>query len=365
MIINNKIVIDDIKEILAKLSEKLNSFSGKTLLITGGAGFIGYYFILTLLYANDYVLNKPCKVICLDNFIRGVPSWIDNLKGRSDIEIIKADATFFDYSKLDKVDYIVYAASIASPTFYRMYPIETMDANVNGLRNLLNYCKAIHLTGKAVQSFLFFSSSEIYGDPPAEAIPTSEDYRGFVSCTGPRACYDESKRYGETICTNFHKVYNIPIKIARPFNNYGPGLSINDKRVIPDFCRNVFKKEDIVMLSDGTTTRTFCYVSDAIAGYLLILLSDYNGEVFNIGADFPEISMKDLAQIIIRLGEELFKTKEIKLIRKISNDKEYLIDSPNRRCPSILKAKDLLEYDPKVKLEDGLKRILKWYNENM
>jgi dTDP-glucose 4,6-dehydratase/UDP-glucuronate decarboxylase len=359
------VVKNDVKEISDSLQDKINDLAGQTLLIAGGAGFLGYYLIHTLLYINDNILEKPCKVICLDNFIRGTHLWLYNLKNRSDIKIIKADVTSFDYKEIEKIDYIIYAASIASPTFYRKYPIETMDVNVNGLRNLLNYCKKIRSTEKAIKSFLFFSSSEIYGDPSPDAIPTPEEYRGFVSCTGPRACYCESKRYGETTCVNFHKVYNIPVKIARPFNNYGPGLNINDRRVIPDFCKNVLKRENIKMFSDGSQTRTFCYVSDAITGYLLMLLSYYNGEAFNIGTESPEIPIKDLANIIIQIGEELFKIKNVKVIRQSSDDKEYLIDSPKRRCPSISKAKKLLGYTPKVKLEDGLRRTLTWYNETM
>ena len=138
-------------------------------------------------------------------------------------------------------------------------PIETMDANIDGLRNLLDYARP-GADASPVEGFLFYSTSEIYGDPPPENIPTPEDYRGNVSCTGPRACYDESKRYGETLCVNFARQHGVPVTMARPFNNYGPGLKITDRRVIPDFARDVLAGRDIVMLSDGSPTRTFCYV---------------------------------------------------------------------------------------------------------
>ena len=128
---------------------------------------------------------------------------------------------------------IIHAASIASPTYYRRDPIGTMDANVNGLRNLLDHFLAQKQAGRPALGFLFFSSSEIYGDPDPANIPTREDYRGYVSCTGPRACYDEAKRYGETLCVNFARQHGLPIKAARPFNNYGPGLKITDGRVHP------------------------------------------------------------------------------------------------------------------------------------
>ena len=144
-----------------------------------------------------------------------------------------------------------------------------MDANINGLRSLLDWSlRRSASAARPVEGFLFFSSSEIYGDPTPENIPTPETYRGNVSCTGPRACYDESKRYGETLCVNFAHQYGLPVQIARPFNNYGPGLKITDRRVIPDFARDILDGRDIVMLSDGSATRTFCYVADAVDGLL-------------------------------------------------------------------------------------------------
>src|SRR2546429_550100 len=144
-----------------------------------------------------------------------------------------------------------HAAGIASPMYYRKYPLQTIDANINGLRNLLDYSVRQAERRRPVDGFLFYSSSEIYGDPAPEAIPTPEDYRGNVSCTGPRACYDESKRFGETMCVTFARQYGVPVKIARPFNNYGPGLKITDGRVLPDFARDVLNGRDLVMYSDG------------------------------------------------------------------------------------------------------------------
>lgn len=203
---------------------------------------------------------------------------------------------------------------------------------------------------------MFFSTSEIYGDPSPDAIPTPESYRGFVSCTGPRACYDESKRFGETLCTVFYQQYGIPVKIARPFNNYGPGLKISDRRVIPDFFRNVLRNEPILLLSDGSPTRTFCYVSDAIFGYLLILLSGENGEPFNIGSDGPEISMKDLANLVVKVSG-----RDIPVICGPSDDPHYLSDNPMRRCPDITSARSRLGFATEYSLEDGLSRTFNWY----
>lgn len=348
----NSIIRQDINEIISKVDN--SRFSGKSILLTGGGGFLGTYFTHYFTMLNDLaIIQEPCKLYIVENLIRGVPDWLKSIMKRSDVEFITADITKPIY--LPKSDFVIHAATIASPTYYRMYPIETMDANVIGLRNLLNFFKE-----NPCESFLFFSTSEIYGDPDPENIPTKETYRGNVSCTGPRACYDESKRYGETLCVNFYQQYNIPIKVARPFNNYGPGLKLEDKRVIPDFFNNMLNDKKIEILSDGHVTRTFCYISDAITGYLQILLSNHNGEAFNIGTAGPEITMLELAKMISKTikGNDDFEYEH-----KISSDKDYLTDNPQKRCPDITKAKTMLGYDPQVSLEDGLNRIYNYYKQ--
>jgi len=295
------------------------------------------------------ILKNPCHLYAWDNYLRGIPDSMVDFENSPNITVRKRDIIKdLDYPN---PDFIIHAASIASPTYYRKHPIETIDSNVTGLKNLLDYSKE-----NFIESFLFFSTSEIYGDPDQEHIPTNEDYRGYVSCTGPRACYDESKRLGETLCVNYWQIHNVPVKISRPFNNYGPGLKITDKRVIPDFFRDVINNRDIIILSDGKNTRTFCYVSDAIDGYIRILLSDYNGEPFNIGTRQPEISMGELAKRIINISG-----KNLKVKYQTSSDSNYLTDNPQRRCPSIDKAKRLLGYNPKVSLEDGLRRTYDYY----
>jgi UDP-glucuronate decarboxylase len=238
-----------------------------------------------------------------------------------------------------------------------------MDANVNGLRSLLDYCVERKRVGTPVSGFLFFSTSEIYGDPDPSNIPTAESYRGNVSCTGPRACYDESKRYGETLCVNFARTHGLPIRIARPFNNYGPGLKITDRRVIPDFARDVFAGRDIVMFSDGTPTRTYCYVADAIVGYYKVLMRGGDGEPYNIGTEAPEISIRELAERVVALSRELLGYRG-RLIRRTSSDPDYLSDNPNRRCPRIDKARTETGYEPTMPLDEGLRRTLLWYRDN-
>jgi UDP-glucuronate decarboxylase len=228
---------------------------------------------------------------------------------------------------------------------------------------LLDYARIRSDRGQPIEGLLFFSTSEIYGDPPPDHIPTPETFRGYVSCTGPRACYDESKRLGETLCVNFAQQHGVPVSMARPFNNYGPGLSLNDRRILPDLARNVLDQEDMVLLSDGRATRTFCYVADAVVGYLKILVRGRRGEPYNIGTERPEISMRELADRVAVLGRELFGYRG-KVVNRRSDDAAYLTDNPNRRCPDLSKARTELGYNPVIDLTNGLRRSLLWYREN-
>jgi len=358
------IVEEDLKYICSGLQAELKALEGKNVLVAGGAGFLGHYLVQALTaYNRGLPPDRKVTVTVYDNYIRGVPQWLSSLQGDQNLALVKHDITQPLPDDIGHQHYIIHAASIASPTYYRKYPIETMDANVNGLRHLLEYCRSQKDRGFQVEGFLFYSTSEIYGDPDPQGIPTPETYRGYVSCTGPRACYDESKRYGETLCVNFASAYGLPIQIARPFNNYGPGLKITDRRVLPDFARDVFEGRDIVMLSDGSPTRTFCYIADAIIGYFKVLIRGSRGEAYNIGVEAPEISMAELADRVVAIASELIGYSG-KVVRKESPDKDYLEDNPNRRCPIIAKARDELGYNPTITIEDGLLRALIWYRDN-
>ncbi len=364
MISLQELLDNDFRYICANLNDEFTQMSGKKLLITGGAGFLGYYLVQSVLNWNKNKSASNCiHVTVFDNYIRGVPSWLTSLGDNKSLTLVRQNMIDPLPQNIDDFDYIIHAAGIASPFYYRKYPIETMDANVNGLRSLLEYSRKQNVKGKNIEGFLFFSSSEIYGDPPPDKIPTTEDYRGHVSCTGPRACYDESKRYGETLCVNFARYYDLPVKVARPFNNYGPGLKITDRRVLPDFARDVLSGKDIVMFSDGSPTRTFCYSADAIVGYYKILVKGKIGESYNIGIETPEISILSLAQKTVSIARDLFGYSG-KVVRKINTDSKYLIDNPNRRCPSIAKAREHLGFNPTILIDEGLRRALIWYNYN-
>jgi UDP-glucuronate decarboxylase len=357
----NSILQEDMAAIYGALSvhekEKLRH---STVIITGCGGFLGYYFMHFFSHISEELQLK--RVIGLDNFLTGTKDWLDMLveSNPQKVELRSFDVITDSVAEIpgaEEADIIIHLASIASPTFYRIYPLETVDANITGLRRLLDF-----YAQKQLKGFLFFSSSEIYGDPFPEFIPTKEDYRGNVATIGPRACYDEAKRFGETLCYLFAQKHGMPVGVARPFNNYGPGMNINDKRLPADFAKAVVEGRDLEILSDGTPTRTFCYISDAITGYLKVLLHG-TFDVFNIGMDKPELSVKQFADIFSRKGREVFGYQG-QISFKVSQDQEYLTDNPNRRCPDITKARTLLDYEPRVNVEEGIQRYLEFLHQS-
>jgi UDP-glucuronate decarboxylase len=354
----------DLDSILDGAGPELAEIAGKKLLITGGAGFLGYYLVQAPLAWNQRAeAHERISVTVLDSYARGVPDWLSRHSAADGLKLVKHDVRRPLPEDLGDFEYVVHAAGIASPTYYRQHPIETMDANVTGLRQLLDRVVDARARGSHTAGFLFFSSSEIYGDPTPDQIPTPETYRGNVSCTGPRACYDESKRYGETLCVNFARQHSVPAKMARPFNNYGPGLKLTDRRVIPDLARDVLDGRDLTLFSDGSATRTFCYVTDAVIGYYKVLVNGRPGEPYNIGTEEPEISMGELAERITALARDLFGYRGA-VVHRASAEADYLVDNPSRRRPLIAKARDELGYRPTVTLDDGLMRSLVWYAEN-
>jgi len=353
----------DLSHLADALREEFKKMEGSNLLITGGGGFLGYYLVQSVLYWNEKRAAAPIDLTVIENYKRGAPEWLLALRTRKSFHLVEHDASKPLPPGLPHFQWIIHAAGIASPIYYRQFPLETMDVNIDGLRHLLEYAKGRQRSNDPVRGFMFYSSSEIYGDPVPEAIPTPEDYRGNVSCTGPRACYDESKRYGETLCVNFARVHGLPITMARPFNNYGPGLKITDRRVIPDFARDVLSGKDIVMLSDGSPKRTFCYSADAIAGYYKVLVRGRPGEPYNVGVETPEISMLELAEKVVAIARDLYGYQG-KVVKQPPKEADYLVDNPQRRCPIITKARTELGYQPVFGIDEGLRRSMVWYGHN-
>ncbi|MDP3997983.1 MAG: NAD-dependent epimerase/dehydratase family protein [Candidatus Andersenbacteria bacterium] len=341
------IVKEDIAIIAQGIAAEADKLSGKTVLISGGAGFLGKYFLGVFSYLNENVLGKPCKVISVDNYITGDR---DENFDFSDKHILNVwgDVTV-PLPVREDIDYIIHAAGLASPVYYMKYPLETIESAVTGAKNLLELARKNKLEG-----FLFFSSSEIYGDPDPRSVPTPETYHGNVSSVGPRACYDESKRLTETICTIYHQRHNVPVKIVRPFNVFGPGMKHNDRRVIPMFAYQALNGEKLSVHGDGHQTRTFCYISDAMTGFLKVLLAGRAGEAYNVGNEKNEISMRDLAQVFVELSGD---KSSFNLIPYPEN---YPAGEPQRRCPDLTKARSELKYTPQVDFRAGIERAMNW-----
>jgi UDP-glucuronate decarboxylase len=339
----------DTLECIRKLGPDVKRFSGKTILLAGGAGFLGRHFIALFRELNKNILDKPCRVFSIDNFITGDRNAVYG-DGKLDPNITEvwADVTA-PLPIREDLDFIIQAAGVASPVFYMKYPLETIESAVQGTKSLMELARR----NPNLEGVLYFSSSEIYGDPDPAFVPTPETYHGYVSSTGPRACYDESKRLGETISVIYHQKYNIPVKIVRPFNVFGPGMKHNDRRVVPMFTYEALNKRPLSIHGDGRQTRTFCYISDAITGFLQVLLRGTPGEAYNIGNSNNEISMADLALNYTKLIPGCER-------RFIDYPETYPAGEPQRRCPDLSKAKSHFNYKADVEIEEGLKRFIDW-----
>ena len=212
----------------------------------------------------------------------------------------------------------------------------------------------LEIARKSSCKFILFSSSEIYGDPSPEHIPIKESFKGYVSSMGPRACYDEGKRTAETLCYIYNQYFNVHTNVIRPFNVYGPGMQENDYRVMPNFAFAILKDKPLEMYGSGLQTRTYCYITDAIVGFINVFLNGVNGEPYNIGNREPEISVLQLAQTFKDISK-----KEVQFHNTDYPD-TYPADEPNRRCPDIKKAYEHLDYKPLIPLETGVSRFLNW-----
>ena len=346
----DNVIRNDCQKILYEYRRQIFKFHGKNILITGGGGFLLSYFC-DLIYEINLNTNKKVNLYIVDFFYNGFPPRLKKFRDNSNIFFVKKD--IFKNKLKKKFNYIIHGASIASPVFYRKYPLETINANINGLIKLLDENKK----NKSLECFLYMSTSEVYGSPDNKNIPTNENYNGNVSFTGPRACYDESKRLGETISILYNKRYQLPIKIIRPFNVYGPGQNLKDGRIMPDLLNSIINNRNLILYSNGKATRSFCYISDQIRGILEIIFFGKNANAYNVGNN-EEISINNLSLKLIKISR-----KNLNVIYKKSLDKNYTTDNPLRRCPDLSKIKSLNKWKPKIFLDEGLKRTLKYYSE--
>lgn len=304
----------------------------KTVLVTGGAGFIGSHLCERLL-ADGY------RVICMDNLSTGTIDNIDHLRDEN-FRFIKQDVTEYIYIK-EPVHYVLHFASPASPIDYMRMPIQTLKVGSLGTH------KALGLAKEKDAIFLLASTSEVYGDPHVH--PQSEDYWGNVNPIGPRGVYDEAKRFAEAITMAYHRYHKLRTRIARIFNTYGPRMRLNDGRVIPNFVHQALSGEPLTVYGDGSQTRSFCFISDLVEGIVRLMQTDY-AEPINLGNDY-ELSIIELAKKII----EMSGTKSQIIFKDLPQD------DPKTRRPDISRARKILNWQPKVNLEEGLRITIDWF----
>ena len=307
------------------------------ILITGGAGFVCSHLA-------DTLFDKKHDLILLDNLLTGNKQNIEHLLDHKNVKFIKHDVQdHIDIS--EEIDFIFHFASAASPIAYQENPVNTLKAGSIGTINTLGLAKVKNA------DYLLASTSEIYGDP--EISPQSEDYWGNVNPNGERSMYDEAKRFAEAATATYSRTYNLQTKIVRIFNTYGPRMQLNDGRVVTNFIVQALNGKDITIYGDGSQTRSFSYVQDTVNGIVSLMESEHN-DVFNIGNP-TEITINELASKIIEITNS-----NSKLINK-----DLPQDDPKRRKPDITKAKTMLNWEPKVKLEDGLTKTIEWVNSQL
>ena len=295
------------------------------ILVTGGAGFIGSHLI-------DRLMKQGHDVICLDNFFTGhkrnIRHWLDNPY----FELIRHDIT--EPIRLE-VDRIYHLACPASPVHYQYNPVKTIKTNVMGTLNMLGLAKRVKAR------FLLASTSEVYGDP--DVHPQPESYRGNVNCIGIRSCYDEGKRVAETLAFDYHRQNNVDIRVMRIFNTYGPRMFEHDGRVVSNFIVQALKGTPLTVYGDGSQTRSFCYVADLVEGMMRLMNGEHIGPI-NIGnpGEYTILQLAETIQKMINPDAELAF-------------KPLPQDDPMQRQPDITKAKNLLGWEPKINLEEGLK----------
>jgi UDP-glucuronate decarboxylase len=344
----NKIIAEDL-DIIINAQLNWASFSNKNVLITGANGFLPAYLVETLLHLIKKGIINNTIIFAL---VRNIEKAKKRFKPNKNLHFIVQDVCD-PISIEEPLHFIIHAASQASPKYYGTDPVGTLNANVLGTTNLLKLAKE-----NPIESFLYFSSSEVYGCIDCNRNPIKENDFGYIDPTNVRSCYAEGKRMGETICVSWAQQYNIPVKIVRPFHTYGPGMDLNDGRVYADFINNVLSNTNIVMKSDGLAKRAFCYLSDATIAFYTVLLKGEQGNAYNVGNPDGEISIIDLATKLV----DMFPEKKLSVIKSDNQTTGYLKSSVLRNCPDLTKIKNL-GWSPKVDINNGLYRTIKSYEQ--
>jgi UDP-glucuronate decarboxylase len=347
----DEIVREDIRRYAKCKDINWGKLSGKTILIAGASGFLPSYAADTVAVLNDEVLSEPCRAIAAVHSMPSPDGRIGHLLSRKDFTFVTADLSK-GLAIPKGVDYFIHGASPASPRQYLSKPIETMDANVNGLRAMLDYSRS-----NRVESILFISSGAVNAEnAPPENIPTKEDFPGISPFISERSCYSEAKRYCETMCYQFCKAYGAPANAARPFHTYGPGLRLDDGRAIADFMSDAISGNPINVRSSGNTLMTYCYVADVAEAFFRILLSDAKGEAFNVASPGPEFTVLELAKHVSNLFDP-----PAKISVSPEAERNYQKGSSRRTIADTSKMKRMLGWSPQTGMDGGLKRMLDWH----
>jgi nucleoside-diphosphate-sugar epimerase len=345
----NKIIREDLRQIAASGID-WQPLEGKTILITGATGFLPAYMVETLLHLAQEGIVRHVKVLALIRNREKAERRFAHLLLDAHLQFIVQDVCL-PIQVDEPVHFIVHAASQASPKYYGVNPVGTLNANVSGTLNLCELARK-----NPVQSFLYFSSGEIYGEVDEHLAEVTELDYGYLDPMNVRSCYGESKRMGETICVSYLHQHGVPARVVRPAHTYGPGMELNDGRVFADFVRNVVNGEDIMMNSDGSALRSFCYLSDATTAFFKALINGSSGEAYNVANPACEISIRGLAEKLVAL----FPEKRLKVVRGERTDSNY-IASKNTRYFASIKKMQALGWNPTVTIEDGFRKTILSY----
>jgi len=344
-------VISEDLEFIASASIDWKQLGGKTVLITGAAGFLPAYMVETLLYLND-TRHLGCRVV---GFVRNLPKAQQRFAAymqRDDFELMVGDIAE-PQSWQVPCEVLIHAASQASPKFYGSDPVGTMNANILGTYHLLNQAKKW-----GSEMFLFFSSGEVYGEVSPQHIPTRESDYGYTDINLPRSCYAESKRAAETMGICHASQHGTPFKIVRPFHTYGPGMSLDDGRVFADFVRDLAEKKDLQLRSDGKAVRAFCYLSDAVRGFFSVLLHGEQATAYNVGNPQAALSIGELADLLVALRPE----DRLKVVRSYHAPDGYVPSTISVNIPNVDRL-NALGWAPKHAPHEGFSRTLRFYTE--
>jgi nucleoside-diphosphate-sugar epimerase len=329
-------------------------FSGSTVLITGANGLIPSYMVDTLMFLNQrQLLDEPVHILALVRNEKYARERFSAYQDDTHLELLVQDVCE-PVHRIGNVDFIIHAASQASPKYYHVDPVGTLSANIMGTRNILELGRE-----KSVQSFLFISSGEVYGEVTEACIPTRENDGGYLDPMSVRSCYAESKRMAETMCVCWHHQYGVPVKVARPFHTYGPGMKLDDGRVFADFVSNIVRRKDIVMTSEGRHIRSFCYLSDATAGFFTVLLKGKDAEAYNIGNPDAAISIAELAETLVSLFPEYGLT-----VVRAERSTHYVQSTIEKNVPNISKAMEL-GWHPSIGIAEGFLRTINSYSNTL